>query len=56
MNYLRVNHTDFITKDLNSAVMFRTKLRDQYQKIKSREACNRFKKQRNFYVFLLEKG
>ena len=54
--YLGANHSPFVNKELNKAVMQRSRLRNAYLKDKTRAAKIAYKKQRNvcivFYVNL----
>ena len=52
--YLIANHLNFITKELNKAIMQRSKLRNFYLKVRSDEYRIRYKKQRNICVSLLK--
>ena len=45
--YLRANHSSFTSKDLSKAIMHRTKLRNQFLKLKTHESRLRYNKQRN---------
>ena len=52
--YLRVNHSHFVNKELNKAIMQRSRLRNAYLKDKTRTDSIAYKKQRDvaspFYV------
>ena len=54
--YLWANHSSFISKDLSKAIMHRTKLRNQFLKLKTHESRLRYNKQRNLCVTLLRKA
>ena len=51
--YLRANNSPFMTKELLKAIMVRCKLRNKSLKLKTLEAREQYKKQRNFCVSLL---
>ena len=53
--YLRANHSRFIKKELNKAIMQRSRLRNEYLKDKTRAARIAYKKQRNVCVSILHK-
>ena len=54
--HLRANHSSFISKDLRKAIMHRTKLRNQFLKLKTHGSRLRYNKQRNLCVTLLRKA
>ena len=54
--FLRVNHANFVSKELTKPIMLRSKLRNKYLIEKSEEARLLYKKQRNVCVFLLKKA
>ena len=54
--YLRVNHSRFVSKELNKAIMQRSRLRNAYLKDKTRAARIAYKKQRNLRVSILLKS
>ena len=54
--YLRANCFKFMTKELRKAIMLRTKLGNQFLKIRASEAKLKYNKQRNLCVSLLRKG
>ena len=51
--YIRANQQNFMDKELNQAIMVRSKLRNKYLKSKSETDKQRYKKQRNYCVKLL---
>ena len=53
--YLRANHSRFVNKELNKAVIQRSRLRYEYLKDKTRVARIAYKKQRNVCVSILRK-
>ena len=53
--YLTANYSKLMTKELSKPIMLRTKLRNQFLKIKTSEAKLNFKNQRNLCVGLLRK-
>ena len=53
--YMRVNHAEYMDKELSQAIMKRSKLRNVYLNHKSEENRLAYKKQRNFCVTLLRK-
>ena len=54
--YLRANYSRFVSKDLNKAIMERSRLRNEYLKDKTRAARIAYKKQRNLCVSILRKS
>ena len=54
--YLRANHSRFINKEFNKAIMERSMLRNAYLKDKTRAARIAYKKQRNLCVSILRKS
>ena len=52
---LRFNHNPFMSKALRKAVMVRSKLKNKYNKNRTEENWDSYKKQRNFCVNLLRK-
>ena len=48
--YLRANHSRFINKELNKAIIQRSRLHNEYLKDKTRAARIAYKKQRNVCV------
>ena len=46
--YIRENHTEYMGKELNQAIMNHSKLRNVYLKHRSAENKLAYKKQRNF--------
>ena len=51
--YLRANQGEFMSKELNKAIMTRSRLRNKYLKEKSADSKIAYDKQRNYYVNLL---
>ena len=51
--YVRANEQSFIDKELNQAIMVRSKLRNKYLKSKSEIDKQRYNKKRNYCVKLL---
>ena len=51
--YVRANQQNFMDKELNQAIMVRSKLRNKYLKSKSEIDKQRYNKQRNYCVKLL---
>ena len=56
MKYQRANHSRFVNKELNKAIMQRSRLRNAYLKDKTRAARPFTKKQRNVCVRILRKS
>ena len=54
--YLRANHSRFIKKELNKAIIQRSRLHNEYLKDKTRAARIAYKKQRNACVSILRKS
>ena len=54
--YLRANHSRFVNKELNKAIMQRSRLRNAYLKDRTRAARIAYKKQRNVCVSILRKS
>ena len=54
--YLRPNHSRFVNKELNKAIMERSRLRNEYLKNKTRAARIAYNKQRNVCVSILRKS
>ena len=54
--YLRANHSRFINKELNKAIIQRSRLHNEYPKDKTRAARIAYKKQRNACVSILRKS
>ena len=50
---LRFNNNDFMTKSLRKAIMLRSRLKNNFNKQRSDENWDNYKKQRNFCVKLL---
>ena len=51
----RANHSKFMTKKLSKAIMFRTRFRNQFLKMKTPKAKAKYNKQRNICVSLTRK-
>ena len=56
MKYQRANHSRFVNKELNKAIMQRSRLRNAYLKDKTRAARPFTKKQKNVCVRILRKS
>ena len=54
-NFLRGNHSKFVTKEVSKAIMLRNKLRDQFLKKRALEARTKYNKQRNICVSFVKK-
>ena len=54
ISFLRANPSKFVTKDVNKAIMLRTKLRNQFLKKRTLEARTKYNKQRNICVSLVK--
>ena len=54
--YLRTNHSGFVSKELNKAIMQRSRLRNVYLEDKTRAVRIAYKKQRNMCVSILHKS
>ena len=54
--YLRANQSRFVNKELNKAIMQRSRLYNKYLKDKIRAASMAYKKQRNVCVSILRKS
>ena len=54
--YLRPNHSRFVNKELNKAIMERSRLRNEYLENKTRAARIAYNKQRNVCVSILRKS
>ena len=54
--YLRANHSRFVNRELNKAIMQRSRLRNEYLKLKTRTAKIAYNKQRNVCVSILCKS
>ena len=54
--YLRANHSRFVNKELNKAIMQRSRLRNAYLKDKTRVPGIAYQKQRNVCVSILRKS
>ena len=53
--YLRANQGEFMSKELNKAIMTRSRLRNKYLKDKSADSKIAYDKQRNYWVNLLRR-
>ena len=53
--YLRANQGEFMSKELNKALMTRARLRNKYLKEKSADSKFAYDKHRNYYVNLLRR-
>ena len=53
--FLRANHSTSVTKEVNKAIMLRTKLRNKFLKKKTLESRAKYNKQRNICVSLIKK-
>ena len=56
LKYLRGNDSPFMTKDLRKAIMHRSKLRNKMNRLKTVEAFDEYRKQRNYCTSLLRKA
>ena len=45
--FMRASHSKFVTKDVSKAIMFRTKLRNQFLKKRALEVRTKYSRQRN---------
>ena len=54
--YIRANQSPFMTKELQKAIMHRSKLRNRANRTKSEADLLEYKKQRNLCTFLLRKA
>ena len=54
--YLGANHSRFINKELNKAIIQRSRLHNEYPKDKTRAARIAYKKQRNACVSIIRKS
>ena len=54
--YLRANQGPFMTKDLQKAIMLRTKLRNKSLTLKTDASYNEYKQQRNVCTYLVRKA
>ena len=54
--YVRSNQVPFMTKELRKAVMIRSKLRSDFNKIKTKSTESAYKKQRNLCTYLFRKA
>ena len=53
--FLRANHSKFVTKVVDKAIMLRTKLKNQFLKKSTLEARTKYNRQRNICVSLVKK-
>ena len=51
--YIRANNSSFMNEDICKAIMVRTRLRNKFLKLKTDDAWNAYRIQRNFCVSLL---
>ena len=54
--YIRANQGPFMTKDLQKAIMVRSKLKNKFNLLKTQSAYTNYKKQRNLCTYLLRKA
>ena len=54
--YIRANQKNFMDKELNQAIMVRSKLRNKFLKLKIEENMLLDAKQHNYYVKLLQQN
>ena len=54
--YIRANHSKYVTKEHNKAIMLRPKLRNQFLKTKTQESKMKHNKQRNLCVSITRKA
>ena len=54
--FLRANHSKFIPKEISKAIMWTTKLRDQFLKERNLEVRTKYNKQKNICVSLAKKA
>ena len=52
IKYIRANNSPFVNKDLSKAIMVRSRLRNKYLKLKTKESRDAYKKQRNYCISL----
>ena len=55
VKYIRANHNPFVTKELRKAIMKRSKLKNKFNKEKTKSSKLAYSKQRNFCSNLLKK-
>ena len=53
--YIRANHSKFLTKEHSKAIMLISKLRNQFLKTKAQESIIKYNKQRNLCVSITRK-
>ena len=53
--FLRANHSKFVTKVVDKAIMLRTKLKNQFLKKSTLEARTKYNRQGNICVSLVKK-
>ena len=54
--YVRANHSKYVTKELSKAIMLRSKLRNQFLKTKTQESKMKQNKQRYLCVSITRKA
>ena len=54
--YIRANQAPFMTKELQNAIMLRSKLRNRLNNLKTEQANMEYKRQRNLCTYLLRKA
>ena len=54
--YTRANQAPFMNKELQKAIMLRSKLHNRLNKLKTKQANMDYKKQRNLCIYLLRKA
>ena len=54
--YLRANQGPFMTKDLQKAIMLRTRLRNKSLKLKTIESYNKYQRQIHICTYLVRKA
>ena len=52
MKYIRANNSPFMNKDLSKAIMVRSRLRNKFINLRTKESNDAYKKQRNYCVSL----
>ena len=54
--YIRANNSPFMNKMLATAIMVRSRLRNNFLKLKTEESREAYKKQRNYCYYTLPKN
>ena len=54
--FIKVNNSNFATKNVRKAIAKRSKLRNKYLRVRTNEATSLCNKQRNLYVSILRKN